>query len=237
VVVIVIAAPKWRSDGAGGWDSTSYVVLRREVMSVFKAREWWGTRTGDGEETDGAQLAVGNVDNARDGVQKVVVGSLTGTLRIYRPSAKDFRPSDLVLEVALGGPILGVEIGLFGSASTTDVFLAVLHPRRLVVYHATSTTVQSETGEDIFMSLHLLYKHSLARSAYNMCKGPFGNAKGKDYICVQSLDGELLFLEQERVSFSKFMPNFLVPGPICYVPQVLPLKSSIVPLCRKCTRP
>ena len=80
-------------------------------MSVFKAREWWGTRTGDGEETDGAQLAVGNVDNAKDGVQKVVVGSLTGTLRIYRPSAKDFRPSDLVLEVALGGPILGVDIG------------------------------------------------------------------------------------------------------------------------------
>jgi Bardet-Biedl syndrome 9 protein len=59
-------------------------------MSVFKAREWWGTRTGDGEETDGAQLAVGNVDTAKDGVQKVVVGSLTGTLRIYRrpgPSA------------------------------------------------------------------------------------------------------------------------------------------------------
>ena len=84
------------------------------------------------------------------------------------------------------------------------------------------------------MSLHLLYKHSLARSACNMCKGPFGIAKGKDYICVQSLDGELLFLEQERVSFSKFLPNFLVPGPICYVPQVLLLKSTIVPLCRKC---
>ena len=190
-------------------------------MSVFKAREWWGTRTGDGEETDGCHLAVGNVDNANDGVQKVVVGSLTGTLRIYRPSAKDFRVSDLVLEVALGGPILAVDVGLFGSASTTDVFLAVLHPRRLVVYHVTSTTVQSETGDDSFMSLQLLYKHSLARSAYNMCKGPFGNAKGKDYICVQSLDGELLFLEQERVSFSKFLPNFLVPGPICYVPQPL----------------
>jgi Bardet-Biedl syndrome 9 protein len=114
------------------------------------------------------------------------------------------------------------------------VFLAVLHPRRLVVYHATSTTVHSETGEDTFMSLHLLYKHGLARSACNMCKGPFGIAKGKDYICVQSLDGELLFLEQERVSFSKFLPNFLVPGPICYVPQVLFLKSTIVPLCRKC---
>lgn len=57
-------------------------------MSVFKAREWWGTRTGDGEETDGGQMAVGNVDNASDGAEKVVVGSLKGVLRIYRPSAK-----------------------------------------------------------------------------------------------------------------------------------------------------
>ena len=41
-------------------------------------------------------------------------------------------------------PILGVEIGLFGSASQKDLMLAVLHPRRLVVYSAASTKVQSE---------------------------------------------------------------------------------------------
>ena len=193
-------------------------------MSVFKAREWWGARAGDGEETDGSQMAVGNVDNAPDGVQKVVVGSFKGTVRIYRPSAKDFRPSDLLLEVDLGAPVLGVEIGIFGSASQRDLMLAVLHPRRLVVYNVVSTKVEAEEpggGSDSFMSLQLLYKHSLARSAYNMCKGPFGGAKGKDYIAVQSLDGELLFLEQERAVFSKFLPNFLVPGPICYVPQPL----------------
>ena len=190
-------------------------------MSVFKAREWWGTRTGDGEETDGAQMAVGNVDNASDGVNKVVIGSYKGVLRIYRPSAKDYRPSDLMLEVELGAPILAVDIGLFGSASQKEVMLAVLHPRRLVVYNAVSTKVQSEQGEDSYMSLHLLYKHSLARSAYNMCKGAFGGAVGKEYLCIQSLDGELLFLEQERMSFSKFLPNFLVPGPLCYAPQPL----------------
>ena len=93
------------------------------------------------------------------------------------------------------------------------MFLAVLHLRLLVVYHATSTTVHSETGKDTFMSLHLLYKHSLARSACNMCKGPCGNAKGKDYICVQSPDVELLFPEQERVSCSKFLPTSSCPGP------------------------
>ena len=138
-------------------------------------------------------------------------------MRIYRPSAKDFRPSDLLLEADLGAPVLGVEIGIFGSASQRDLMLAVLHPRRLVVYNVVSTKVEAEEpggGSDSFMSLQLLYKHSLARSAYNMCKGPFGGAKGKDYIAVQSLDGELLFLEQERAVFSKFLPNFLVPGPM-----------------------
>lgn len=36
---------------------------------------------------------------------------------------------------------------------------------------------------------------------------------------TQSLDGELLVIEQERIAFSKFLPNFLVPGPICYAPS------------------
>jgi Bardet-Biedl syndrome 9 protein len=142
-------------------------------------------------------------------------------LQLPRLASQDFRPSDLLLEVELGAPILGVDIGIFGSASQKEVMLAVLHPRRLVVYNVVCTKVQSEQGEDSFMSLQLLYKHSLARSAYNMCKGKFGGAQGKDYICVQSLDGELLFLEQERMAFSKFLPNFLVPGPICYIPQPL----------------
>ena len=31
------------------------------------------------------------------------------------------------------------------------------------------------------------------------------------------------------MSFSKFLPNFLVPGPICYVPQPL---DAIVPSAR-----
>lgn len=40
---------------------------------------------------------------------------------------------------------------------------------------------------------------------------------GKDMMCVHSLDGTLSFFEQERFSFSRFLPKNLIPGPITYV--------------------
>lgn len=40
---------------------------------------------------------------------------------------------------------------------------------------------------------------------------------GVDHICVQSMDGQLTFFEQETFAFSRFLGSFLVPGPLCYV--------------------
>lgn len=40
---------------------------------------------------------------------------------------------------------------------------------------------------------------------------------GKDFICVQSVDGMLSFFEQESFAFGRFIPNFLLPGPMTYV--------------------
>ena len=34
---------------------------------------------------------------------------------------------------------------------------------------------------------------------------------------MQSLDGTLSFYEQENYSFSRFLPGYLIPGPILYV--------------------
>eukprot|EP00286_Rhodomonas_abbreviata_P017546 CAMPEP_0181342530 /NCGR_PEP_ID=MMETSP1101-20121128/31054_1 /TAXON_ID=46948 /ORGANISM="Rhodomonas abbreviata, Strain Caron Lab Isolate" /LENGTH=436 /DNA_ID=CAMNT_0023454003 /DNA_START=221 /DNA_END=1528 /DNA_ORIENTATION=+ len=195
-------------------------------MSVFKAREWWGTKIGDDEELDGACFAVGNVDNEANGSSKVVVGSFSGVLRIYRPSQRDFKAEDLKLEQQMGAPVLQVEIGVFGSHSQRDVQIAVLHPRRLVIYSVSAIPTE-EGGTDTFFQLGLLAKHSLARSAYNFTYGPFGNAQGKDLIAVQSLDGEITIIEQERISFSVFLPNFLVPGPICYVPYPLDIFVTV----------
>jgi Bardet-Biedl syndrome 9 protein len=117
----------------------------------------------------------------------------------------------------MGAPILQVEIGIFGSHSQKDLQLAILHPRRLVTYSVQAVPTE-DGGSDTFFQLSLLHKHSLNRSAYNFTYGGFGGAQGKDLIAVQSLDGEITIIEQDRMSFSVFLPNFLVPGPICYVP-------------------
>lgn len=51
-------------------------------MSVFKAREWWGTQCADsGEEELGAGcMALGNLDNAPGGTAKLVNINLAATL-------------------------------------------------------------------------------------------------------------------------------------------------------------
>lgn len=61
-----------------------------------------------------------------------------------------------------------------------------------------------------------MYEHVLQRSAFNMTLGPFGHVKGKDFICIQALDGTLSFYEQESFAFSRFLPNYLLPGPFRY---------------------
>ena len=41
----------------------------------------------------------------------------------------------------------------------------------------------------------------------------------KDFICVQSMDGALSVFEQESFSFTRFLPDSLLPGPLCYIPS------------------
>lgn len=65
-------------------------------------------------------------------------------------------------------------------------------------------------------SLTLMYEHKLKRSAANMVIGPFGGSANRDFICIQSLDGMLLFYEQECFAFCCFLPNFLIPGPLIF---------------------
>jgi len=42
---------------------------------------------------------------------------------------------------------------------------------------------------------------------------------GKDFICVQSIDGTLSIFEQETFAFSRFLPGALLPGPIRFIAQ------------------
>ena len=40
-----------------------------------------------------------------------------------------------------------------------------------------------------------------------------------DYVCVQSMDGQLSFFVHESFAFAVFLPDFLTPGPLCYLPR------------------
>ena len=41
-----------------------------------------------------------------------------------------------------------------------------------------------------------------------------------DHICVQSLDGRLSFFEGAAHTFDRYLPNFLVPGPLLYATPI-----------------
>lgn len=182
-------------------------------MSLFKARESWRARlsgsTGEAEEFDRGGLCTGNVDNDATGVTKLVVGSLQGVLRVYAPSANGGKLDDLLLESNVGSAILQVEIGEFNASSVNT--LAVLFPRNLCVY-----SVRRAAG-GVFFTLDKAFEHSLDHTAANMAIGKMGGS-ARDAICVQSFDGELRVFEQETAALRRYLRNFLVPGPLCYVP-------------------
>ncbi|XP_014804984.1 PREDICTED: protein PTHB1-like [Calidris pugnax] len=186
-------------------------------MSLFKARDWWSTTLGEKEEFDQGCLCVADVDNSGSGQDKIIVGSYMGYLRIFNPHpvkpGEGIQPEDLLLEVQLQEPILQVEVGKFVSG-TEGLHLAVLHCRKLCVYAVSGTLGNVEHGNQY--QIKLMYEHNLQRTACNMTYGPFGGVKGRDLICIQSMDGMLMLFEQESYAFGRFLPGFLLPGPLTY---------------------
>lgn len=184
-------------------------------MSLFQAREWWGSRPDGQEETGQGNLVVCNIDNASNNSDKIVTASYSGVLRIYFPQQANYKIDDLMIEKNLDEPILQIAAGVFLSSSS-KLALAILHPRRLVVYSVNAMKGQG-AADTSYYELLKNYEHKLDRTSYNFCYGPFGGVQGKDFICVQSMDGQLQILEQETFAFSRYLNNFLVPGPLAYV--------------------
>ncbi|XP_076593229.1 protein PTHB1 isoform X1 [Chaetodon auriga] len=189
-------------------------------MSLFKARDWWSAALGEGEEFDQGCLCVGDVDNSGTGQDKVVVGSYMGMLRIFSPhaskSSEGVPVEAQLLEVQLHNAIIQVEVGKFVSCSEL-LHLAVLHPRKLSVYSVSGTAGNVEHGDQY--QLKLVYEHNLQRTACNMTYGTFGGVTGHHSLCIQSMDGMLMFFEQDSYSFGRFLPGFLLPGPLVYNPR------------------
>ena len=113
-------------------------------------------------------------------------------------------------------------------AGLEQSFLAILHPRKISIYSlsrsneniALVSTADNETSESKPITLLLQYEHKLTRNAENFTYGTFGGVKGRDFICVQSMDGLLSFFEQESSAFARFLPGFLIPGPIQYFSHI-----------------
>ncbi|KAL0044614.1 hypothetical protein WJX82_002814 [Trebouxia sp. C0006] len=180
-------------------------------MSLYKAREWWSTSCGHEEEYETRSLVIGSIDSSSSEQGNIITGSLQGVLRVYQPHGQGFSVEDLLLEVQLPAPVLQLELGTFTSLGGHQ--LAVLHPRKLVTYNLSSLASSQGTAG---LQLNKLSEQVLDRSAANMVCGNFGGSKGALQICVQSMDGQLSFYERETLAFSRFLPQFLLPGPLCY---------------------
>ncbi|KAK5644334.1 hypothetical protein RI129_005634 [Pyrocoelia pectoralis] len=188
-------------------------------MSLFKARSFWSTFCDVDEKFDQNCLHVAQLNDTYD---KIIIGSHSGILRIYEPSTEtnsenvinEFQPCDLLIEKIFGEPILQILTGRLVSGST-KIYIAVLYPRSISVYGFVSKEGATEHGTQNM--LPIIYEHKLKRSAANFCVGPFGGSFTRDFICIQSLDGLLIFFEQESFAFCCFLPQFLLPGPLIYI--------------------
>ena len=60
-------------------------------MSVFQVKDWWSTKVSEGEEFDVGCMMIGNIDNAPDRSNKIILASQSGALRIYLPARSGYR--------------------------------------------------------------------------------------------------------------------------------------------------
>ncbi|CAK9828785.1 Protein PTHB1 [Anthophora retusa] len=191
-------------------------------MSLFKTKEWWRTRCGADETFDGhSLLAVPLFGEEKKDI--LIVGSHDGYLRMYSPSSQwleetksptNYKSTDLMIETRIGDCIVDVQAGKFVSGSQ-DLRLAVLTFSKLLVYNAVLVEESTEYGDRC--ELRLVYEHTLAKFPASLTIGAFGGVRGRDFLCVQSLDGTLLFYEQEVFAFSQVLRNRLLAQPIVYV--------------------
>ncbi|CAH0752931.1 unnamed protein product [Bemisia tabaci] len=188
-------------------------------MSLFKVKDQWLTTCGQDETFDASSLAVADLNGK--GSDQIIVGSHSGYLRVYECVAEnsaeiEYTPACLLIETYLEQPILQVAAGRLTSG-IKERHIAILHPYKVAVYALSIIEGTVEHGTET--RLVLMYDHVLLKSTYQLIVGPFGSVRDRDFLCVQSLDGVLLFFEQETFVLNRSLPTFLLPSPICYVPQ------------------
>ncbi|XP_055839334.1 protein PTHB1 [Episyrphus balteatus] len=197
-------------------------------MSLFKVRTWWTAQCTDIEENyDIASLLCtrfGLEDTEKD---YIVVGSQNGLLSIFYPNPpqfdanhnfEQFHATDLLLECQMKAQILAVLSGRFSGTFSSENTnqLAILHPNNLAIYNL--TTVDGVADHGNHSQLQTVVEHTFARTAFSLCKGHFGQVKGREFLCIGHLDGSLTFYEQEGISYECNLPGPRpLPSPLVYV--------------------
>lgn len=185
-------------------------------MSLFQLREWWRHQQATEEFGGSGSLCLAQIQEGRSSQQQIITGSFSGQLRVFNPSGPEFSPAHVLLEHQLNEPILQVAWGRFSSSCVAC--LAVLHPRRLALYHIAPPDMAG--GELPFVDVLPLASQLIPHTAANMVHGAFGGrAAALDSILVQALDGQVYLFEDGQQVHVTFLEDFLLPGPLLYTPE------------------
>uniref|UniRef100_A0A7G3AQ71 Protein PTHB1 n=1 Tax=Lutzomyia longipalpis TaxID=7200 RepID=A0A7G3AQ71_LUTLO len=193
-------------------------------MSLFRVITWWTTQCPSTDGFDSFSLLTGRLGLVEDGERdSIVVGSHSGHLSVFAPSPSEsgslFSPTDIILEVKLPQPVIGLACGKFSSSrSDNRSCLAVLHPMKLCVFWLTAVEGVAEHGAQF--RLQLAYESILTKFAFSLCHGGFGGVKGKEFLCICHMDGGLKFFEQDGISYEAQLPEErTIPFPMKYIPR------------------
>ncbi|KRY72540.1 Protein PTHB1, partial [Trichinella pseudospiralis] len=169
-------------------------------MSLFQTKELWQCKLSDAADLSFMCLSVANLTGKSD---QIIIGTSNGFLHIYEPCIKQEEISSLNPTDSHNGLLL----------------LCILHQKSVAVYSLQERLNKTFLhGKDYH--LEILYEYPLSHNAYNMISGSLNGHDDSNFICVQSLDGVLYIFEQEMNVFSHYLPDFLLPGPLCFSNEV-----------------
>ncbi|KRX21220.1 Protein PTHB1 [Trichinella nelsoni] len=194
-------------------------------MSLFQTKELWQCKLNDAADSSFLCLSVANLIGKSD---QIIIGTSNGFLHIYEPCTKQEEISSLnpapdshdglLLVKELKYPILQTLCGKF-KTNTNKLQLCILHQKSVAVYSMQERFSKTFLhGKDYH--LEILYEYPLSHNAYNMISGSLNDHDDSNFICVQSLDGVLYIFEQEMNAFSHYLPDFILPGPLCFSNEV-----------------
>ncbi|KAL1234132.1 Protein PTHB1 [Trichinella pseudospiralis] len=178
-------------------------------MSLFQTKELWQCKLSDAADLSFMCLSVANLTGKSD---QIIIGTSNGFLHIYEPCIKQEEISSLNPTDSHNGLLLVKD-------NTSKLQLCILHQKSVAVYSLQERLNKTFLhGKDYH--LEILYEYPLSHNAYNMISGSLNGHDDSNFICVQSLDGVLYIFEQEMNVFSHYLPDFLLPGPLCFSNEV-----------------